>query len=193
MGILMTRWKFELHLPFLVIGVEDMQLKLRKYRTRNLTESPNPLLSPPGSTGRFVALRDGSTVGYYETIEGVVAGLAPDSEAWILVYPVREASYWPQYGVPVGQAKFKTPTRFGRGETKDAGEKFILLLVVASQDASVLFHGFRVKDATSGLPALPPGTQTLARIAVTRKLPKKGTFSDSATSAHRQCRASPRV
>ena len=75
----MARRKIELHLPFLVIGVEDMQIKLSKPQHRNLTESPNSLPPPTGSTGRFLALRDGSAVGYRETIEGVAADLAPGS------------------------------------------------------------------------------------------------------------------
>jgi len=73
----MARWKIELHLPFLVIGVEDMQIKFSRHRRRNLSESPNSLPPPPGSTGRFLALRDGSVVGYRETIEGAAVDLAP--------------------------------------------------------------------------------------------------------------------
>jgi hypothetical protein len=110
----MARWKIELHLPFLVIGVEDMQVKFSKHRPRNLAESPNSLPLPPGSTGRFLALRDGSVVGYRETIEGVVADLASGSEAWIVIYPVQEGAYWPQCRVPVGQAKFKASAQFGQ-------------------------------------------------------------------------------
>lgn len=165
----MARWKIELHLPFLVIGVEDMQIKLSKHRRRNLAESPNSLPPPPRSTGRFLALRDGSVVGYRETIEGAAVDLVPGSEAWIVVYPVQEAAYWPQCRVPIRQGKFKASAQFGRSETKDSGEKFILLLLMTSQNASILFHGFRGKNATRGLSTLPPDTETLARIIVTRR------------------------
>lgn len=165
----MARWKIEPHLPFLVIGVEDMQIKLSEPRHRNLTESPNSLPPPTGSTWRFLALRDGSAVGYRETIEGVAADLAPGSEVWIVVYPAQEAAYWPQFCVAVRKGQFKASAQFGRSETKDIGEKFILLIIMASQYASILFHGFRGKGATRGLSTLPPDTQTLARIIVTRR------------------------
>lgn len=150
MGSPMARWKFELHLPFLVIGVEDLQIKFSKHRTPDLAGSPNSLPLPPNSTGRFLALRDGSAVAYRETIEGVVAELPSGTEAWIIVYPVQEAAYWPQCSVPTGQTQFRALAQFGRSETKDAGEKFILLLVTASHNASTLFQGFRAKNATKG-------------------------------------------
>ena len=160
--------KLELHLPFLVVGVEGLQVNSRKHKDRNLTERHSVSPFPSGLTGRF-ALRNDSPVAYREMIEGEVAELPPGVEAWIIVYPAQEAAYWPQSSVPLGQTRFHVRAQFGRSETKDIGEKFILLLVIASQNASTMFHGFRTEDAAMGLPDLPRETQTLARVVVTRR------------------------
>jgi hypothetical protein len=148
------------------------------------TSSPSlPPSSPPSSptvitstspsvTGQFTGLPDGSKVAFQQPVSGVVRGLPPGTDAWIVVYPVLAPAFWPQPG-PLqldSAGGFRTSVYFGASATQNIGEQFITRLVIASPAASARFRAFLGPPASSqGLPALPPGVQTLATVTVTRR------------------------
>jgi Predicted nucleotide-binding protein containing TIR-like domain len=122
------------------------------------------------TTGWLSGLHDGSEVAHRETVSGVVVGLPPGAEAWILVQPAFEATYWPQRNLLLGQTGgFQAVAQFGRRGMQDIGEEYVLLLAMAPPAASARFREFKGKDASEGMPELPPDVVTLARVTVTRR------------------------
>lgn len=122
--------------------------------------------------GWLTHLRDGSMVAHREAVDGVVVGLPPGAEAWILVQPVFDATYWPMHNLSLTQTGvFHTMAQFGRSDTQDIGEEYALLLVMAPPDASARFRVFlsTAKDASAGMRDLPPGVVTLRQLIVTRR------------------------
>jgi hypothetical protein len=118
--------------------------------------------------GWFRDLPDGSEVGYREEVSGAAVAIPPGAEAWIVVQTCLEPVYWPQRNLALDRAgNFRTVAQFGRSQTQDTGGAFILLLVTGYPDAIAMFRDSRTQ--LSGLPALPPGVRTLARVAVTRR------------------------
>jgi hypothetical protein len=142
-----------LTLPFFTISVEGMPVRFPWRRPK----------------GRFLTVRDGSVVSCREMIAGVVSGLPPEAEAWLIVRPGQEAGYWPQCGLPAGQASFQAPAHFGGSETEDIGEEFGLLLTLASKEASNIFRISQAKESSRGLRELPEGTRTLDEVRVIRR------------------------
>jgi predicted nucleotide-binding protein len=132
--------------------------------------------NPPGINrhlaGWLTSLRDGSDVDHREVVNGVVVGLPPGAEAWILVQPVFDATYWPMHNPPLGQKGiFRAVAQFGRSDTQDIGEEYVLLLVMAPPEASARFREFlsTAKDASKGMHDLPPDVVTLHQLIVTRR------------------------
>jgi hypothetical protein len=143
------------------------------------TTSTSPPSSPtvttstsPAVTGQFTGLPDGSKVAFQQPVSGAVRGLPSGTDAWIVVYPVLAPAYWPQPG-PLqldSAGHFAATVYFGASATQNIGEQFITRLVIASPAASARFRAFLGPPAPSqGLPALPPGVQTLATVTVTRR------------------------
>jgi hypothetical protein len=151
----MARMNVKVYLtpPFLTISVEGIPIRLPWHR----------------ATGRFLTLEDGSVVSYRERIAGIVSDLPLEAEAWLIVQPGQEAGYWPQCGLPAGQASFQAPAQFGGSETEDIGEEFGLLLTLASKEASNIFRIFQAKESSRGLRELPEGTRTLDQVRVIRR------------------------
>jgi hypothetical protein len=120
--------------------------------------------------GQITSPRDGSKVDFQQVMSGIVSGLPPGTDAWIVVYPVSAAAYWPQPGPllldPTGG--FRTSAYFGANQAPASGETFIAYLVIAPQAASQRFRTFVAQPPQNGLPTLPSGVQTLAKITVTR-------------------------
>jgi predicted nucleotide-binding protein len=143
-----------------------IQHVIERLGTRENKGVPNRQGATQNAAGSLSAPRDDSEVAYKEVVSGVVVGLPPRTEAWILVQPSFEGTYWPQRNLPLDQTgSFRAMAQFGRSTTTNIGEEFILLLVMAPPDASARFRD------SQGLPELPPGVQTLARIIVTRRWP----------------------
>jgi len=151
----MARMKVNVYLtpPFLMISVEGIPVRLPWRRVK----------------GRFLTVRDGSVVSRREVIAGVVSNVPPEAEAWLIVQPGQEAGYWPQCGLPAGQASFQALAHFGGSGTEDIGEGFGLLLTLASKEASNFFRIFQAKESSRGLRELPEGTRTLDQVRVIRR------------------------
>jgi len=142
------------------------------------TTSASPPTSPtvttstfPSVTGQLTGLPDGSKVAFQQPVSGVVRGLPPGTDAWIVVYPVAAPAYWPQPG-PLqldSAGGFRTSVYFGASPLQNVGEQFITRLLIASPAASARFRAFLGQPASLGLAALPPGVQTLATVTVTRR------------------------
>jgi hypothetical protein len=142
---------------------------IERLRDRQGKGSQNYKRGTQDPAAGFFAPPDGGEVGQQETVTGRVTGLSPGTEAWILVQPLVDAHYWPQHGLPTDQSNFQEVAHFGRIGTQDIGKKFLLLLIMASSDASALFQEFRDKDSSRGLPELPPDVEILAQVTVTRR------------------------
>jgi len=121
--------------------------------------------------GRLTGLRDGSTVAFNQLVSGVVTGLAPNTEAWIVVEPVSAPAFWPQPGPlalgPTGA--FRTSVYFGASAAQNIGDQFIVLLVVADHAANSLFQSFVISNPSMGMSRLPSRLPTLAQVTVTRR------------------------
>jgi hypothetical protein len=141
-----------------------------------ITTSPPPAdtTTPPApsTTGRLTGVRDGSKVAFHQPVNGVVTGLPPGTDVWIVVEPISAPAFWPQLGplalLPTGA--FRASVYFGASATQNVGEQFITLLVVAPPAASSRFQAFAASNPSQGLTRLPPGLLILARVAVTRRL-----------------------
>lgn len=124
---------------------------------------------PPAPRGQFTGLREGSKVDHQELVSGVVTGLPPGSQAWILVRPVLAPAYWPQSELALDQnGSFRSVVYFGQSARKNAGEEFILLLALATAPVSARFRTF-LKAAHSGMQELPENLQILHQLTVIRR------------------------
>jgi hypothetical protein len=149
-----------------------IQNVIRRLGTRENKGGPNPQGTAHRMAGWLTHLRDGSMVAHREAVNGVVVGLPPGAEAWILVQPVFDASYWPMRNLLLTQTGiFHMMAQFGRSDTQDIGEEYALLLVMAPPDASARFREFlsTARDASAGMHDLPPGVVTLHHLIVTRR------------------------
>jgi hypothetical protein len=153
----------------ILLGVPALYLAWLAAPVRNARKPGTPNASP-GSGGWLSNPRNGSEVGHHEEVSGAVANLPPDAEAWIVVRPTFEGTYWPQCPLAVDQAgNFQAEVQFGRKGGQDIGGKYVLLLVMAHPDVSARLREFQGKDATKGMPKLPPDVAELARVTVTRR------------------------
>ncbi len=119
---------------------------------------------------RLTSPRDDSKVAYRQEVGGVVTGLRPSTEAWIVVYPALAPAYWPQAGPlqPGPAGVFLTLAFFGV-PNQDVGEHFTVRLVITTPAASARIRAFLAQPAPRrGMPSLPPGAQTLTQVTVTR-------------------------
>ena len=124
----------------------------------------------PRPTGRLSSPQDRSKVRHYQVVSGTVANLPPGAEAWIVVLPTVEGTYWPQRNLPLDQTgDFRKEARFGQKGRQYTDAEYTLQLVMASPDASVRFREFRGKDAPKGMPELPAGVEPLDQLTVTRR------------------------
>ena len=124
----------------------------------------------PRVAGQFTGLPDGSKVVWQPQVSGVVRNLPPGTDAWIVVYSELAPAYWPQPG-PLqldSAGGFATSVYIGASATQNIGGKFVVRLVIAPSAASARFRVFVASSPSMGLPALPPGVQTLATVTVTR-------------------------
>jgi hypothetical protein len=124
----------------------------------------------PRPTGRLSSPQDRSKVRHHQAVSGTVANLPPDAEAWIVVLPTVEDTYWPQFNLPKGHTgDFRKEAQFGQRGRQYTDAEYTLQLVMASPDASARFRGFRSKDAPKGMPELPVGVEPLDQLTVTRR------------------------
>jgi hypothetical protein len=147
---------------------EKLETFIKEFR--NWTVPP----SPPRDqlTGQFTNLPDGSKVAHLQPVSGVITGLPPGTNAWIIVYPISAPAHWPQPGpLPLDPAGgFRTSVYFGASTKQHTGEAFVVRLVIASPTASDLFRAFlSPPGAGQGLSALPEGVQTITTVTVTRR------------------------
>jgi hypothetical protein len=122
--------------------------------------------------GQLTNPQDGGKADYNQVVTGVVTGLPPGIDAWIVLYPTQAPAFWPQPGPlalnPAG--RFRTSVYVGAGATQNIGENFIVYLVAASPAASARFRAFAGPPVQSqGMSALPPDVKTLETITVTRR------------------------
>lgn len=120
-------------------------------------------------SGRIAGLPSRSIVAYQQLVGGVVTGVPAGVEPWLLIRPVMEGRFWPQERLSLGpNGRFHAIARFGRGATQDVGEEFLLLLAVASMEASKVFRTRLQED--DGLGELPGDVRTLDQRTVRRRL-----------------------
>lgn len=124
----------------------------------------------------FAIPREGGTVQHDQEIQGTAFGIPSDRYLWIVLQPKSVPKYFPQpYTVTPGvDGKFETRVRFGAGPDTDKGEKFSILAVVASREASDKFtryleEGEREGGNFPGLDSLPDGTKIAQQITVVRQ------------------------
>lgn len=87
----------------------------------------------PVPIGRITSLRDGSKVDHKQLVSGSVAGAPADAEPWLLVRPYLDGVFYPQQRLFLDMNhRFKAAVYFGRSAYENAGEEFLLLLVLAS-------------------------------------------------------------
>lgn len=126
----------------------------------------------PSLAGQLTSPRDGSKVDYQQEVRGVVTGLPPGTDAWIVVYPNSAPAYWPQLG-PLSldsAGRFRTSAYIGASVAQGSGETFVVYLVIASTAASERFRAFLgPPDPNQGMSALPSGVKILESITVTRR------------------------
>ena len=124
----------------------------------------------PRPTGRLSSPQDRSKVRHHQVVSGTVVNLPPGAEAWIVVLPTVEGTYWPQFNLPKGHTgDFRKEARFGRRGRQYTDAEYTLQLVMASPKASARFREFRGKDASRGMPELPAGVEPLDQVTVTRR------------------------
>jgi len=119
------------------------------------------------ATGK-ITRPQGGTVNRQDTVTGVVASTPPGSQAFILIQTPRERGlYWPQAKLLLGQeGDFTSEAKFGRVGSRDSGEEFTLLLVLASSVAAASFQASLESD--DGMASLPPDVLVLDQVTVIR-------------------------
>jgi hypothetical protein len=128
-----------------------------------------PSAGPP-PRGRFLSPQARSKVRPHQEVSGTVANLPPGAEAWIVVLPTVEGTYWPQFNLPKGHTGgFRGKARFGGRGREYTDVEYTLQLVMASPDASARFREFQGKSAPRGMPKLPAGVEPLDQLTVTRR------------------------
>lgn len=138
-----------------------------------VTTTTGPPPTSPSLAGQLTGPRDGSKVAYHQQVSGVVTGLPPGADAWIVVYPENAPAWWPQGG-PLQldtTGGFLTSVYFGESDTQNIGDYFVLKLVIATSAASARFRAFLAQQPfpNQGLSQLPAGVQSLVTITVTRR------------------------
>jgi hypothetical protein len=109
--------------------------------------------------GHIANLRSPAEVTHTQVVCGAVIGVPSDSEPWLLVMPAGDGVYYPQQAITVdSNGDFSATVFFGRSAEQDAGEDFLLLLVLApraSRDAMLPRRG------TNWMKKLPDGIEIL--------------------------------
>jgi hypothetical protein len=120
-------------------------------------------------------LKDGDLVDYIQEVRGTALGLPTGVDLWIMIQPLLSPRYHPQPG-PVARSsdgQFISVGYFGESALKTPGEKFILMVVVASSDGSRVIRdyldGTKRTGSYPGLATLPTGSEPAAQVSVTRK------------------------
>lgn len=133
--------------------------------------TPQSTSPTPALAGQLTGPLDSSKVAYQQQVSGVVTGLPPGSDVWIVVYPESAPAYWPQPGPlqldpkgglqAVGLLRCERDAEHRRGVHRPARYS-----VPGRQRA---LPAFVAQPPTQGLPALPPGVRILAQATVTRR------------------------
>jgi hypothetical protein len=166
-------WLLGAALVMTVWSLSEM-LRWRVRHNRLRTQVNNVRAGPPSvgprPSGRLSSPQDGSKVRHHQVVSGTVSHLRPDAEAWIVVLPTVEGTYWPQFNLSKGhRSGFQNEVWFGgQGRRQYTGAEYTLQLVMAYPDASARFREFQGKDALKGMPELPAGVELLDQVTVTR-------------------------
>jgi predicted nucleotide-binding protein len=117
-------------------------------------------------TGKITRPR-GGRVNQRDTVTGVVASIPSDSQALLLVQTPRALLYYPQAKLLLNQeGGFTSEAKFGRVGSRDGGEEFVLILVLASPTASATFQA--CLERGDCMASLPPDVLVLDQVTVIR-------------------------
>ena len=133
--------------------------------------SANARSAGPRPTGRISSPQDGGKVRHHQVVSSIVTNLPPDAEAWIVVLPTVEGTYWPQYNLPKGYSgDFQKEAWFGGEKRRQyTGAEYTVEPVMAPPDASARFREFRGKDSSRGMLKLPDGVELRDQVTVKRR------------------------
>lgn len=133
--------------------------------------------TPPGPTPTVEITNptDGGEVVHSTQVRGTSSNISPDQDIWLVVQPHLAPQFHPQPG-PVAQGQdgeWIGTAFFGESPSRNIGEGFELIVVLATREASQAFREYLDQSSRTGsfpgLAFLLDGTEIEDQITVTRR------------------------